>query len=272
MERMLVVIFDNEPKAYDGSTALSELDSKGSISIHGKAVIEKNADGTVTVNQKGEDFPVGTLSGTAVGALIGLLGGPVGLGVGALAGTVAGGVLDMSRAGINADFLDEVSDKLTPGKWAIVADISEEREIPVDARMAALGGTVFRATRQNVEDDQDAKDVAALKANVAQLKVEQANSRAEEKAKIQLKIDNLNGMLHVKLEQARQRSKQREEEATAKVEALEKKAAKAKGDAKAKIEARIAEIKEDYKKKEEAFDRWSKKNEEYVDRWMSGED
>jgi len=79
MEKMLVVVFDNETKAYEGSRVLSQLDSEGSITIHAEAVISKNADGTVTVKQGEGDFPVRTVSGTAIGSLIGLLGGPAGL-------------------------------------------------------------------------------------------------------------------------------------------------------------------------------------------------
>ena len=50
----------------------------------------------------------------------------------------------MRRAGVNAEFLDDVSAKLTPGKWAVVSEISEEWVTPVDTRMEALGGIVFR--------------------------------------------------------------------------------------------------------------------------------
>ena len=256
MQRMLVVVFENELKAYDGSRELKALDSEGSISIHSEAVIKKNDDGTITIKQEGDDFPIRTVGGTAVGALIGLLGGPVGLAVGALAGTFAGAVWDMDRAGVNADFLNEVSAKLTPSKWAIVSDVSEEWVTPVDTRMAALGGTVFRTTRTSVEHQQDARDVAAIKADIAQLKAEQAKSRADQKAKLQTKIDNLNKKLQAKIEQAKLRAEQREKEAKTKLEALEKKAAKAKGEAKAKIEARIADIKENEKKSSEDFNKW----------------
>ena len=55
------------------SKALAALESEGSISIHDEAVIKKNDDGTVTIKQKGDDFPIRTVGGTAVGALIGLL-------------------------------------------------------------------------------------------------------------------------------------------------------------------------------------------------------
>ena len=33
MERMLVVVFDNEKKAYEGKSALSELEREGSITV-----------------------------------------------------------------------------------------------------------------------------------------------------------------------------------------------------------------------------------------------
>jgi septal ring factor EnvC (AmiA/AmiB activator) len=162
----------------------------------------------------------------------------------------------MHHAGVNADFLNEVSARRTPGKWAIVADISEDWVTPIDTRMGALGGSVFRVTRENVEDDQYAKDVATIKADIAQLKAEQAKSRADQKAKLQSKIDNLNTKLQSKLAQAKQRSEQRAKESKAKVDALEKKAAKAKGDTKAAIEKRIADIKERDRKADAEFDKW----------------
>ena len=204
--------------------------------------------------------------------MIGLLGGPIGLALGAVAGTIAGSIGDMNRAGVNADFLKEVSAKLTPGKWAIVSDVSEDWiTTPVDTRMEALGGTVFRAARENVEHEQYTKDVAAIKADITQLKAEQAKSRANQKVKLQLKIDNLNEKLRTKLEAAKLRSMEQKKEAKAKVEALEKKAANAKGEAKAKIKTRIYEIEEKYKRDEEAFERWSKKNEEDIEEWMTGD-
>jgi uncharacterized membrane protein len=255
MERMLVVVFDNELKAYDGSKAFRTLDSEGSISIHSEAVIKKNDDGTITVKQEGDDFPIRTIGGTAVGSLIGLLGGPIGVVVGAVGGTLAGGAWDVNRAGVDADFLNEVSAKLTPGKWAVVAEVSEEWVTPVDSSMAALGGTVFRVARSNVVHERHAKDVAATKAEIAKLKTKQAKSRADQKAKLQAKIDDLNKELNAKLERAKQRSEREAKEAKAKVDALEKKAAKAKGDAKAKIEQRIADIKESSKQTQDDFEK-----------------
>jgi uncharacterized membrane protein len=57
MEKMLVIVFDTEKKAYEGLRALNQLDSEGSITIHAEAVIDKNNDGAVTVKQGDGDFP-----------------------------------------------------------------------------------------------------------------------------------------------------------------------------------------------------------------------
>jgi uncharacterized membrane protein len=69
MDRMLVVVFENESKAYEGQTALLELDREGSISVYGYAILAKSADGKTTVKQGDEVGPLGALTGTALGSL-----------------------------------------------------------------------------------------------------------------------------------------------------------------------------------------------------------
>jgi uncharacterized membrane protein len=250
MERMLVVVFNDESKAYEGSRALSQLDGEGSITIHAESVIQKNVDGTVTVKRAEGDFPIRTIGGTAIGSLIGLLGGPVGLFVGATIGATAGFIDDLYVAGVNTDFLDNVSKTLTPGKFAVLADVSEEWVTPVDTRMEAVGGVVLRTAKEHFEEEQRAREAAALRSEIDQLKAEQAQARAERKAKIQAKIDELDKKLQDKMEQAKKRSEQLKSEADAKVKALQEKAAKAGHDTKAAIDARITDIREGYKESE----------------------
>lgn len=246
MEKMLVVVFDEESKAYEASRALKQLDAEGSITIHAESVIKKNADGTVTVKQSDDDFPIRTVGGTAIGSLIGLLEGPVGLGIGAAAGLAAGVLGDLHLAGVNAEFLDDVGAALTPGKCAVIADISEEWVTPLDTRMEALGGVAFRTPRKTAVDEQRARDVAMLRAEIDQLKAEHAKARADRKAKLQAKIDDLNAKLEAKLAEAKQRSEQMKSETEAKVKDLQKKVAKAQGEVKATLNARAKEIQEDY--------------------------
>jgi len=205
MEKMIVVVFDSEPKAYEGSRALAQLDAEGSIAIHAESVIKKNDDGTVTVKHVDGDFPVRTVGGTAIGSLVGLLGGPIGFGVGAAAGALAGSIGDLHVAGVGAEFLDQVTAALAPGKCAVLADISEEWVTPIDARMEQLGGVVFRTPRKSFEDEQRAKEVAVLRAEIDELKAEHARSRADRKAKIQALIDKLAAKLQGKFDEAKLR-------------------------------------------------------------------
>jgi uncharacterized membrane protein len=249
MEEMLVVVFDKEPKAYEGSRTLHQLDTEGSITIHAESVIKKDGNGTVSALREDGDFPVRTVGGTAIGSLIGVLGGPVGLGIGALAGAFAGMMGDLYAAGVNTDFLSDVSAALTPGKCAVVADVSEEWVTPVDTRMEAVGGVVFRSLKSAIEDDLRARDVAELKQEIAQLKAEHAQAQAERKAKIQARIDSLNAKLQTKLEQAKQRSEQIKAETEAKVQALQNRAAKAQGDAKKAFNDRVAQIRGEYEER-----------------------
>ena len=246
MERMLVVVFDDEKKAYEGSRALNQLDGDGSIAIHAESVIVKKADGTAAVKQAEGDFPFRALEGTALGGLVGLLAGPMGLAVGAGAGLMVGSLGDLYAAGVDAEFLDEVSSKLVPGKCAVVADVSEEWVTPVDTRMEGLGGVVFRAARTNVQDEMAAREVAETRKEIAQLRTEHAQAHADRKAKLQAKIDSLHAGLERKLNQVERRSRQIKSETEAKVHALQNKAAKAHGDVKATLQNRSARIQEEY--------------------------
>lgn len=225
MDRMLVVVFDSESKAYEGKRALFALDSEGSIVVYGSAVISKNADGTATVKQ-GDDYgPLGTLVGTSLGSLIGLLGGPVGLAIGATVGLVGGMTADLNSARIADDFIDDVTKVLGPGKVAVVAEVQEDWTTPVDNRMEAIGGMVFRRALSDVKQIVDDKEITAMKADIAQLKAEHAKASADRKAKLHEKIDQLDSKIQARLQEAQQRRKETERQAQAKAELLKTKAA-----------------------------------------------
>jgi uncharacterized membrane protein len=205
MERMLVVVFDSETKAYEGQSALRQLEREGSISAYAGAVVVKKADGTTTVKQFDDVGPVGGLLGTSVGSLIGLLGGPAGLAIGAASGLVLGTIFDLDNARVGVDFVDEVSKSLKPAKVALIAEIEEDWTTPVDTRMEALGGTVFRRALSDVQEDVREKDLAAMKADLAQLKDEISKARADHRAKLQSRIDQLQAGIDAQQEKAKER-------------------------------------------------------------------
>jgi uncharacterized membrane protein len=222
---MLVVVFDKENRAYEGRNALLQLDAEGSITVFAHAVIARNADGTATAKQGNDSGPLGTLVGTSLGSLIGLLGGPAGLAIGATVGLLAGSTADLNNARIGSDFIDDVSKQLLPGKFAVLAEVQEDWTTPVDVRMEAIDGTVFRRALSDVTHTVNEEEIAAMKADLAQIKAEHAKARADRKAKLQEKISQLESKIQASMEKAKERRHAAELQAKAKVEALKAKAA-----------------------------------------------
>lgn len=191
MERMVVVVFDNEKKAYEGKSALIELQRERSVTLYADAVVVKHADGTVTYRETNGSGFRGTRAGTAVRGLIGLLVGPAGMESGATSGPALGATYDVDTARVGWDFVDKVMKSLTPNRVALVAEVDEEWTIPVDTRMEALGGTVFRRALWSVEEQARRDEIDAMKADFAQMKREISKANADRKAKLQKKIDQL---------------------------------------------------------------------------------
>jgi len=250
MEKMLVVVFDNQPKAVEGVQALWELDNEGEISVYGAQIVVKEPGGDVRVTDNGElsGFPVAA-NGTAVGALVGLLGGPVGVLLGAAAGAMIGSIGDMEEAGVTDEFVNDIKIVLTPGKVAVVADVDEDWVTPLDTRMEEIGGLVFRRQTTLVEATQDDRDAAAHRAEMAQLKAERVQARSDRLSKIDAKIDHLRVKLENAIERKRVKMQARQQQREAKIRALQTKADQSEGEFRRRQEARIAELRREYAEK-----------------------
>jgi len=249
MNKMLVVVFNDETKAYEGVKALKELHDEASLTLYATAVIARDANGEVIVKEAADKGPIGTAVGLLTGSLIGLLGGPVGLVVGAYGGAIGGLTYDLVQLGISSDFLDEISQKLTPGKVAIVAEIDEEWVTPLDTRMEMLGGIVERRARWDVIDAQIDREIAADKAEFAQLKAEHQKAVGDAKAKLEAKVDAVHNRLEVSRNRLHQKMENLKQEGEAKVNSMQKQTAKTTAETKAKLEKRIEEIRSDYNRR-----------------------
>jgi uncharacterized membrane protein len=250
---MLTIVFDSEYIANKGVHALKQLDDEGSISIHAAAVINKISEGKVDILKMKDEFPLRAAEGTAIGGLIGLLGGPAGVLVGATSGALLGTLDDLHGSGVNAEFVDEVSSKLAPGKYAVVADISEEYVTPLDNKMTELGGQVFRTRRRYVEIEQTKGDIATLNAEIKELNNEMKNARKDQKANLQAKIEKLKEKRQKQIEHTKERIEQMKKEHDTKAGALKEKAANARGKMKVALETRMAQINKDYQR---TFTKW----------------
>ena len=223
MDRVIVVVFDRQDKAYEGKNALWKLDAEGSLTVFTSAVLEKKGDGTTEVIAQQDQGPVGAVLGTIWGTLVGLLGGVPGMVTGASVGLIAGGTADVRDIRFGDDFVADVKELLLPNRWALVAEIDEDWTTPLDTQMEAIGGTVFRRAVSDQKRRIHNEHIAAMKADLAQMKAEHAKAHADRKAKLQEKINQLDTKLQAQLQKAKEKREASEREEKAKAAAAKAK-------------------------------------------------
>jgi uncharacterized membrane protein len=246
MSKFVVTVFDNEKAAYEGTKATLALDSEGSIALYAGAVITKSDDGTVQIKDAADEGPIGTATGMLLGSLVGAFGGPAGMVAGAAAGSLTGWMVDMYSVGVDGEFLSDIGNLLTPGKSAVVAEVTEGWTTPLDTRMEELGGTVFRRYRIDVEDDQIARDIEATNRELDELEEEWEQAAGDAKTKLQAKCDAAKAKLQSLKDRADNKVASLKEESDAKLNKLSDQIAIAKADVKAKFEAQKEKMKADY--------------------------
>jgi uncharacterized membrane protein len=254
MNKMMVAVFDSETQAYEGLSALKSLHSDGSITVYATAVVVKDAEGKTEVKDAADDGPLGTAVGLFTGSLIGLLAGPVGLAVGAGLGTMTGAIYDVNKSGIDMNFMNDVSEALTPGKVAVLADVEETWTTPVDSRLHEFGALVFRRNRSEVEDDQLARESAELDAEMKELKEEFKEARDNTKDSIQKQIDHVKEKMYAISDRTQNRISHGKEELDAKVSALQVQMTQASEHKKQKLQKRMAELQADYEERKTKLD------------------
>jgi Skp family chaperone for outer membrane proteins len=131
------------------------------------------------------------------------------------------------------------------GVLASMAALAMERRRDVGL-MKALGGTVLRQSRADFEHEQIRQGVEADKAELAELGAEYRQATDEQKAKLKAKIDETRAKLRTARERAKAKQKQLRQETDAKIKVLQEQRAKAKADAKARLDQRIDAFGKDY--------------------------
>lgn len=245
MEKLLVAVFDNETAAYEGLSALKNLHEDGDISLYATGVLSKDEAGVIDIKEQADEGPVGTALGALTGALVGLLGGPAGVATGTVAGGLTGSLLDLKKAGVNTEFLDEVADRLIPGTTAVVADVEEIWTTPVDTRLHEQGGIVFRRHRSEVIDEQLAREVEAFDTELQQLQDDWREASRETKASIHDDIDTVREQLKETQAQVNQELTGLKSETNAKLDTLQDQLKESTGRQKEKLEKRMHDVKAD---------------------------
>jgi uncharacterized membrane protein len=135
MPNLVVITFDGVDKAGKVLETLRSDRYEDSISLDDSAIVVKDEDGTVQVdNEVDRGVKVGAIGGSLLGLLIGLLlGGPIAsLVLGAIAGALGG---DLANLGIDQRFINDVAEAMTPGTSALFVMV---REGDTDATVEAL--------------------------------------------------------------------------------------------------------------------------------------
>jgi uncharacterized membrane protein len=246
MNKMLVVVFDNETKAYEGINALRNLDLNGDITLYADAIVSRDASGRLHIEEESDEGPIGTTTGLFTGSLIGLLGGPIGFAVGAGVGAFTGLAFDISKDDINVGFVEEVSLALVKDKAAVLAEIDESWTVPVDKTMEELGGIVFRRLRDEVAEDQLIREANALSVEYQNTQDELLEAGASDKERITSALTVGKKKAKVLNEQIRRKEDEAKWELDAKVSKVNEQRMKAGDRRKAKLQKRIDNMKGNY--------------------------
>jgi len=230
-QKTLVILFDDEARAYGALHALERLQERGDLSLDRLAVVVKNPDGSVRTAKIGRSWSVArAIAGGLVGALFGVSGGPVGAAIGLVGGAVIGSILHKRRS-VDAELDKDISDALTAGKAAVIAEVLEESEPSVDARMAALDGIVLRWTSDRIRtrshDPKIQRTIAkvdrrdSLDPKIDELRAKIENAIESRMAKAETRKQHRERWIHLMQEEATQARTKRKEQQAARIRELQ---------------------------------------------------
>jgi uncharacterized membrane protein len=198
-DKVVVVAFSDDGKAYEALAAVKQLADQGQIDLVAAAVVTRDPDGRVQVkDETGGDSLAGTASGGLIGLLIGILGGPLGILLGGATGLFLGSLYDLEDADTTDSALSQVSKTVRVGHTSLLAQVVEQSPDVLDTAMARLSGTVVRRPVYEVEDEiaraEEAQREAKKQARAKLREERHEHDRAEAHAK----VEELKSKLHPK--------------------------------------------------------------------------
>jgi uncharacterized membrane protein len=256
MNTVIFVAFDTEKQAYEGDRALRELHRDGTLTLYNDAVVVKEPGGRVVIRQAPDAEAMGTFGGMITGGLIGILGGPIGAAVGLGTGTLIGAAFDLTKEGVDRDFVEDAGARLAPGRAALIAEIDEQWQVPLDTRMEALHGTLLRQTPTQIEDtyleraaEAAEKELTALEAELARVTTAQTEKARKETEKLQGRIDAAKRKVREKKAALAAKMQALKRESEKRISVFETQMATARAESKAALERRVAEVRLEYQRR-----------------------
>ena len=175
-ENVVSIAFADSSKAYQAFTEIKNLSTAGALQLKSGAIVVRDTEGKLS-------FPDGTgfAGGGLIGMLVGILGGPLGMLLGWGSGALIGGVLDAGRASATNEVLGEFSRALPVDSTAVIAEVVEPSELPLDDVVSKLGGTIVRRPVSEVVAELEAAEAAAEAAQAEARRVVRERKKAEYK-------------------------------------------------------------------------------------------
>ncbi|MVT64890.1 DUF1269 domain-containing protein [Bradyrhizobium pachyrhizi] len=152
MSDLVVIVYPTEAKAEEMRQKLLGLQKEYLIELSDAVIAVKQDSGRVKLIQLFNTTAAGALTGGFWGLLIGamflmpLLGASIGAASGALAGA-------LSDAGINDNFMKELSAQLKPGNAALFVLIRKMTTDKVLEAIKGSGGTVLQTSLDHTKED-----------------------------------------------------------------------------------------------------------------------
>ena len=181
-ENVVSIAFADSSKAYQAFTEIKNLSTAGALQLKSGAIVVRDTEGKLSFPD-GVDQVTGTgfAGGGLIGMLVGILGGPLGMLLGWGSGALIGGVLDAGRASATNEVLGEFSQALPVDSTAVIAEVVEPSELPLDDVVSKLGGTIVRRPVSEVVAELEAAEAAAEAAQAEARRVVRERKKAEYK-------------------------------------------------------------------------------------------
>lgn len=145
MSDLIAIAYDDLYKAEEVRLTLAKLQQGRLIELEDAAIVTKDADGKVKLNQAVNLTATGAASGSFWGLLIGtlFLNPLLGAAVGAASGAISGALTDI---GVNDQFMKDLGATLQPGTSALFLLVRKVTPDKVLEQVAPYGGKVLQTS------------------------------------------------------------------------------------------------------------------------------
>jgi uncharacterized membrane protein len=144
MSNLVVITFDNVREAREARDALGKLAGQGLLKVIDAAVITRDADNKLHVdNELESSTKTGALVGGLLGALLSFMFPPAGILLGAIGGALVGKTIE---PGVDQGFVKDVSAALKPGSSALFFMFEADDIGSTLAALRPFRGTLYQTT------------------------------------------------------------------------------------------------------------------------------